>query len=142
MSRRTNRLVGGAVACALGILAGCQQVPCTVDLSYQQAADPCDGPLPNQVRVTVEVYNANNAVRSTRLAAIPGQTVINVNFPNGAGQPQRWRIVDITRPNRTPVCENPQMTCPAGRECVNTAQGIRFAAVGQPIMQAIRCECR
>lgn len=151
MCLRTVLRVGAMVVAACAALPGCQGTPRgqgvvshTVSgfVYYTGTDNECDGDTrPAQVRVSVEVYNANNTSGKSAAIAAPGRFDIDVPWATGSGRPDGWRISTVTRIDGSPICEHQANRCPGDTRCIDTGKHPARADLPDSISWQIRCEC-
>jgi len=107
--------------------------------------ETCNGPMPEMVAVSAQVYKGNNFVGQTGVFPANGPYSFIIRWPSFREKPDGWRVTDVLRTDGSPICEaETVMMCDPTRpeKCQDVETKVQSAAVGTPINRTVRCQCR
>ena len=154
MKNQVKFLFYGMITCFGLIAVGCSTVPVSVNGTIEILAGDCDITPPNEALVTIEIWSsekddpANRKSNSQNVTLLTSNTFpqsgtfsIIVQFPSDLPTADMWRIVSVTRSDKSEICTSDSCGSDTGQICQNVNTNPGETQIGNPIQWAIGCKC-
>ena len=100
----------------------------------------CEVVIPDQVKVSAEIFNENNSVGASGIFNSNGPFSLKITWQNNLGEPTWWRITSVTNLDGSEICTR-ENTCDEGDICLDMTPKVRRAPLKVPISWRIGCKC-